>query len=58
MESIAKLKFIRVSPQKARLVADQIRGLAVDDAIDVLNFSKKKAAAILRKVFRVGHREC
>ena len=50
MESIAKLKFVRVSPQKARLVADQIRGLAVDDAIDVLNFSKKKAAAILRKV--------
>ena len=50
MESTAKLKFVRVSPQKARLVADQIRGLAVDDAIDVLNFSKKKAAAIVKKV--------
>ncbi len=50
MESTAKLKFVRVSPQKARLVADQIRGLAVDDAIDVLNFSKKKAAGIVRKV--------
>ena len=50
MESTAKLKFVRVSPQKARLVADQIRGLAVDDAIDVLNFSKKKAAGIVKKV--------
>lgn len=50
MESTAKLKFVRVSPQKARLVADQIRGLAVDDAIDVLNFSKKKAATIVKKV--------
>lgn len=50
MDSTAKLKFVRVSPQKARLVADQIRGLAVDDAIDVLNFSKKKAAAIVKKV--------
>ena len=50
MESTAKLKFIRVSPQKARLVADQIRGLAVDDAIDILSFSKKKAAAIIKKV--------
>lgn len=50
MESTAKLKFVRVSPQKARLVADQIRGLAVDDAIDVLSFSKKKAAAIVKKV--------
>ncbi len=50
MESTAKLKFVRLSPQKARLVADQIRGLAVDEAIDVLNFSKKKAAGIVRKV--------
>ena len=50
MESTAKLKFVRVSPQKARLVADQIRGMAVDDAIDVLTFSKKKAAGIVKKV--------
>ena len=50
MEATAKLKFIRVSPQKARLVADQIRGMAVDEAIDVLSFSPKKSAAIMKKV--------
>ena len=46
---------MRVSPQKARLVADQIRGLDVDEAIDLLSFSKKKAAAIVKKVFGIGH---
>lgn len=50
MESKAKLKLVHISPQKARLIADQIRGLPVDDAVDLLRFSKKKAAAILRKV--------
>lgn len=50
MEATAKLKFVRLSPQKARLVADQVRGLPVDKAIGVLNFSNKKAANILRKV--------
>ncbi|MDQ3958699.1 MAG: 50S ribosomal protein L22 [Pseudomonadota bacterium] len=39
-----------MSPQKARLVADQIRGLPVDRAINILTFSNKKAAAILKKV--------
>lgn len=50
MEATAKLKFVRLSPQKTRLVADQIRGLPVDEAIDVLSFSKKKAAAVVKKV--------
>jgi large subunit ribosomal protein L22 len=39
-----------MSPQKVRLVADQIRGLPVDRALNVLKFSNKKAAAIVRKV--------
>ena len=50
MDASAKLKFIRLSPQKARLVADQIRGLPVERAIDTLTFSKQRAAAILKKL--------
>ncbi len=50
MHASAKLKFIRLSPQKARLVADQIRGLPVERAVDTLTFSKQRAAAILKKV--------
>jgi large subunit ribosomal protein L22 len=50
MEVSAKLKFVRLSPQKARLVADQIRGMPVERAVELLNFSNKKAAAIVKKV--------
>ena len=50
METTAKLKFARISPQKCRLVADQVRGLPVDKALDVLKFSPKKASAIVVKV--------
>lgn len=50
MEVAAKLKFTRLSAQKCRLVCDQIRGLAIDRALDVLKFSRKKSAAILKKV--------
>ena len=50
MEVAAKLKFARISPQKARLVADQIRGRAVGQALQVLEFSPKKASGIIRKV--------
>lgn len=50
MATAAKLKFIRISPQKARLVADQIRGLSVDKAVDLLTFSTKRAAKIIKKV--------
>ncbi len=49
MEVVAKYKNAGLSAQKARLVADQIRGLAVDKALDVLNFSLKKAAVIIKK---------
>lgn len=46
----AKLRFARISPQKARLVADQIRGMPVDQALNQLTFSTKKAAALIKKV--------
>ncbi|KEZ75897.1 50S ribosomal protein L22 [Salinisphaera hydrothermalis] len=50
MESVAKLRFARISPQKARLVADEVRGMPVERALEVLEFSTKKAAHIVRKV--------
>lgn len=50
MEVAAKLRFARISPQKCRLVADQIRGLPVDKALNILAFSPKKGAAMLKKV--------
>jgi large subunit ribosomal protein L22 len=50
MTTTAKLRYARISPQKVRLVADQIRGLPVDKAINVLTFSNKKAAGIIKKV--------
>ena len=50
MEISAKLNNAPLSAQKARLVGDQIRGLAVEKALDTLKFSTKKAAAIMVKV--------
>lgn len=50
METVAKLMHARISPQKARLVADQVRGMGVDQAINLLSFSTKKGAAIIKKV--------
>lgn len=50
MEAIAKLKYARISPRKARLVADQVRGLPVDRALQLLRFSPKKAAGLIRGV--------
>jgi large subunit ribosomal protein L22 len=50
MEAIAKHNFARISPQKARLVADQIRGKNVDQALELLTFSNKKAAELVKKV--------
>lgn len=50
MEAQAKHTFARTSPQKARLVADQIRGLSVEDALDILTYSPKKAGALMKKV--------
>ncbi len=50
MEVQAKLKFARISHQKCRLVADQIRGLPVERAINLLTFSNKKAAVLVKEV--------
>ncbi|MDH3887384.1 MAG: 50S ribosomal protein L22 [Gammaproteobacteria bacterium] len=50
MEVSATLKQAHISAQKARLVADQVRGLPVERALNVLMFSPKKAAAMVRKV--------
>jgi large subunit ribosomal protein L22 len=50
MEVAAKLKGARISAQKARLVADQVRGMQVEEALNVLEFSPKKAAHIVKKV--------
>jgi len=50
MNTRAILKGVRLSEQKGRLVADQIRGLPVDKALSILTFSPKKGAAIIRKV--------
>ena len=50
MEVAAKLKHARISAQKCRLIADQIRGLPVERALQVLTFSPKKAAGIFKKV--------
>ena len=50
MEVAAKLKGARLSAQKARLVADQIRGKGVEQALELLAFSPKKGAEIIKKV--------
>jgi len=50
MEVAAILRYARISPQKCRLVADQIRGQSVAEALNILRFSPKKAATIVIKV--------
>ncbi|MDP4597741.1 MAG: 50S ribosomal protein L22 [Pseudomonadales bacterium] len=50
MEVAAKLKGAKISAQKARLVADQIRGQGVGEALNILNFSTKKGAHLVRKL--------
>jgi large subunit ribosomal protein L22 len=49
-EVSAILRGVRISPQKARLVADQVRGKKVDNALNILTFSPKKGAEIIKKV--------
>ncbi|MBL1433916.1 50S ribosomal protein L22 [Gammaproteobacteria bacterium AH-315-C21] len=50
MNTFARMRHSRISAQKARLVADQIRGLPVDRALLVLTLSQKKGAGIIKKV--------
>jgi large subunit ribosomal protein L22 len=52
MEFRAQTRFVRVSPQKARLVLDQIKGQRVEDALNTLAFSKKRIAAKVEKLVR------
>ena len=50
MRVVAKAKMLRVSPRKARLVADMVRGKPVEEAQDILTFSTQKAAGLVSKV--------
>ena len=50
MQAFAKLKYARISAQKVRLVTDQVRNMPVDRALDLLTFSNKKAARLVKKV--------
>ena len=50
MTTSATLKFTHLSPQKLRLIADQIRGMSADRAVTLLSFSNKKGAKIVKKV--------
>jgi large subunit ribosomal protein L22 len=48
----AKHRFARISPRKARLLMDLVRGRDVDDAINLLRFSKQRASGMIEKVIR------
>ena len=50
MKTIAKLRHARISAQKVRLVADQVRGMDVEKALELLTFSNKKAAGLVKAV--------
>ena len=50
MAATARLKGAQISAQKARLVADQVRGKGVEEALNILTFSPKKAAGLIKKV--------
>ena len=50
MQAFAQMKYARISAQKARLVADQVRGMPVGPALQLLKFSNKRAALLVRKV--------
>ncbi|MEE8278643.1 MAG: 50S ribosomal protein L22 [Thermoanaerobaculia bacterium] len=52
MEFTARLRYLQASPQKVRLVADQIRGLGVQEATNILQFSKKAAARPVGKLLQ------
>ena len=52
MDVRARLRHVRISPQKARLVADMIRGKNVNDALNLLSFTRKKAAGLMAKLLK------
>lgn len=57
METRATLRGVRLSVDKGRLVADLIRGKKVDQALNILQFTQKKAAGIIKKSSGVRHRQ-
>lgn len=52
MEAIAKAKFMRITPRKARLVVDMIRGKKVDQALAILNFTPRAASKIVTNLLK------
>jgi large subunit ribosomal protein L22 len=52
MEVKARLKFVRISPRKAQLVADLVRGKGSEEALNILTFTKKSAAKIIIKLLK------
>ena len=52
IEGVANTRFVRVSPQKARLVIDLIRGQRAEDALQTLRFTKKRVAKEIEKTLR------
>ena len=50
MEAMAKARFLRVSPRKARIVADLVRGKDVGEALNVLTFTRRAAAGTMKKL--------
>ncbi len=52
METQAKLRNVRLSPRKARLVVDMVRGKGIQDAMNILQFSPQKTAPILSKLLK------
>ena len=54
MEARAITKYVRLSPQKVRLVVDQIRGKGVEEALNILKFVPKRSADIIAKTLRTA----
>ena len=52
MEAQAKLRNVRLSPRKTRLVVDMIRGKGIQDALNILKFSPQKSAPVVSKLLR------
>lgn len=52
MEARAQLRYMKASPQKVRLVVDLVRGKKVEDALEILRFTKKSCAKDLEKLLR------
>jgi large subunit ribosomal protein L22 len=50
MEARAVARYMRISPQKARLIMDEVRGKKVEEAVRLLSFSPKKGARVLKKL--------